>query len=129
MSVTPSIGIENKHRITVKQCLIAGGDISGNHEWMPRSTVVRIANYPSHDEEEELAEEDTEIKNPEESGGDSETGPETSTPRKTCCGRTRPSSWFSIYLCFGMIGFIVFWLVLMLRIYLPESYWTWSYIW
>lgn len=46
-----------------------------------------------------------------------------------CCGRTWPISWFHFYLCFGMLGFIVFWLVLMLRIYLPESYWTWSYIW
>lgn len=46
-----------------------------------------------------------------------------------CCGRTWPISWFHVYLCLGMLGFIVFWLVLMLRIYLPESYWTWSYIW
>ena len=104
--------------------LITGGNISGNHDWMPRSTVVRIANYPSHDEEEELAE--SELKIPDEI---SEPPESTATiPRKICC-ITKPSTWFHFYLCFGMIGFIVFWLVLMLRIYLPESYWTWSYIW
>lgn len=39
------------------------------------------------------------------------------------------NAYFHFYLCLGMLGFVVFWLVLMLRIYLPESYWTWSYIW
>ena len=27
----------------------------------------------------------------------------------------------------GMIGFICFWTFLLLRIYLPETYWSWSY--
>ena len=36
---------------------------------------------------------------------------------------------FHCYLVLGLVGFFVFWLVLMLRIYLPERYWTWSYIW
>lgn len=36
---------------------------------------------------------------------------------------------FIAYLMLGMIGFVVFWSVLMLRIYLPEKYWRWSYIW
>ena len=36
---------------------------------------------------------------------------------------------FHCYLILGLIGFFVFWLVLMLRIYLPEKYWTWTYIW
>ena len=36
---------------------------------------------------------------------------------------------FVAYLLMGMIGFVVFWSALMLRIYLPEKYWTWSYIW
>ena len=36
---------------------------------------------------------------------------------------------FHCYLILGLIGFVVFWLVLMLRIYLPEKYWTWSYMW
>ena len=50
--------------------------------------------------------------------------------RHICCGRVKkPSTWFHFYLCFGMLGFLIFWLVLMLRIYLPETYWTWSYIW
>lgn len=36
---------------------------------------------------------------------------------------------FHCYLCLGLVAFVTFWLVLMLRIYLPESYWTWSYVW
>ena len=36
---------------------------------------------------------------------------------------------FHCYLILGLVGFVVFWLVLMLRIYLPEKYWTWSYMW
>jgi len=38
-------------------------------------------------------------------------------------------SWFQCYLCLGLIGFVIFWFVLMLRVYLHERYWTWSYIW
>ena len=36
---------------------------------------------------------------------------------------------FVTYLLLGMFGFVVFWSLLMLRIYLPEEYWKWSYIW
>ena len=36
---------------------------------------------------------------------------------------------FIAYLLLGMLGFIAFWSILMLRIYLPEKYWEWSYIW
>ena len=36
---------------------------------------------------------------------------------------------FVTYLLLGMLGFVVFWSLLMLRIYLPEEYWKWSYIW
>ncbi len=36
---------------------------------------------------------------------------------------------FIAYLALGMVGFVLFWSVLMLRIYLPEKYWRWSYIW
>lgn len=36
---------------------------------------------------------------------------------------------FVAYLLLGMVGFVVFWSILMLRIYLPEKYWRWSYIW
>lgn len=36
---------------------------------------------------------------------------------------------FVTYLLLGMLGFVVFWSLLMLRIYLPEDYWKWSYIW
>ena len=35
----------------------------------------------------------------------------------------------TFHFCFGfsgMLGFICFWLFLLLRIYLPESYWSWS---
>ena len=42
---------------------------------------------------------------------------------------TNSGRFFHCYLVLGLIGFFVFWLVLMLRIYLPERYWTWSYIW
>ena len=84
-------------------------------------TVVRIVNPSST-----LSEDDPTVgnkPNPDSSGY----GTTTAT---LCCGRgQRPSTWFHFYLCFGMLGFLVFWLVLMLRIYLPESYWTWSYIW
>ena len=31
------------------------------------------------------------------------------------------TSYFQLYLCLGMLGFVIFWLILMLRIYLPES--------
>merc|ERR1712136_181246 len=37
-------------------------------------------------------------------------------------------NWFQCYLCLGLVGFVTFWLVLMLRVYLHEKYWTWSYI-
>ena len=36
---------------------------------------------------------------------------------------------FTCYLLLGMTSFVTFWVMLMLRIYLPERYWTWSYIW
>ena len=36
---------------------------------------------------------------------------------------------FVAYLILGMVGFVLFWGILMLRIYLPERYWQWSYIW
>ena len=50
-------------------------------------------------------------------------------------GRSQPNrprsrrSWFQCYLGLGLVGFVTFWLVLMLRVYLHEKYWTWSYIW
>ena len=44
-------------------------------------------------------------------------------------GGGRSSKLFHMYLVLGMFGFVAFWLVLMLRVYLPEKYWTWSYIW
>ena len=102
---------------------------SENEEWMPKSsTVVRIAQIPSlptsHEEEmstgKGYSEEDLIA-----------SGQETAAAEvKLCCGRVKkPSTWFHFYLCFGMLGFLIFWLVLMLRIYLPETYWTWSYIW
>nr|XP_040569093.1 uncharacterized protein LOC121118580 [Lepeophtheirus salmonis] len=34
---------------------------------------------------------------------------------------------FHVYFSLGLVGFILFWTVLMLRVYLPESYWKWSY--
>ena len=62
--------------------------------------------------------------------------PEQQRRRKSECvpptARTYyPTSgrFFHCYLVLGLVGFFVFWLVLMLRIYLPERYWTWSYIW
>ena len=36
---------------------------------------------------------------------------------------------FAVKLCCALLSFIVFWVVSLLRIYLPESYWTWSYLW
>lgn len=45
------------------------------------------------------------------------------------CAASKNGTWFHFNLCLGMLGFVIFWLFLMLRIYLPESYWTWSYIW
>lgn len=51
--------------------------------------------------------------------------------RLCCCwisfGQGR--GFFQLYLLLGMIGFFLFWLILMLRIYLPEKYWRWSYMW
>ena len=47
----------------------------------------------------------------------------------TKCAASKNGTWFHFNLCLGMLGFVIFWLFLMLRIYLPESYWTWSYIW
>ena len=55
--------------------------------------------------------------------------------RDTEAGRSQPNrprsrrSWFQCYLGLGLVGFVTFWLVLMLRVYLHEKYWTWSYIW
>jgi len=43
--------------------------------------------------------------------------------------RSRTHNCFHFYLVLGLVGFFAFWLILMLRIYLPESYWRWSYIW
>jgi hypothetical protein len=64
----------------------------------------------------------------------SESANETRNRRRStsccnCCSHKHTSSWFHVYLCLGMLGFLIFWLVLMLRIYLPEPYWTWSYVW
>lgn len=36
---------------------------------------------------------------------------------------------FVAYLLLGLMGFVIFWSILMLRVYLPERYWRWSYIW
>ena len=36
---------------------------------------------------------------------------------------------FVTYMLLGMFGFVAFWSLLMLRIYLPEEYWKWSYVW
>ena len=89
-------------------------------------TVVRIVNPSSTLSEDDPTGGVGNKPNPDSSGGYG-TG---TTAATLCCGRgQRPSTWFHFYLCFGMLGFLVFWLVLMLRIYLPESYWTWSYIW
>ena len=100
---------------------------SENEDWMPKSnTVVRIAQIPSlptsYEENStgKIYSEDQIL----------EQGISAPENAKLCCGKVKkPSSWFHLYLCFGMLGFVVFWLVLMLRIYLPETYWTWSYIW
>ena len=41
----------------------------------------------------------------------------------------RGSAIFALKLCCGLLALFGFWLVLLLRVYLPESYWTWSYLW
>lgn len=51
-----------------------------------------------------------------------------STERTIRCFRAECNC-FIAYLLLGMMGFIAFWSILMLRIYLPERYWEWSYIW
>ena len=56
---------------------------------------------------------------------DSDNDPTRSQPSYPGVGR----SWFKCYLLLGLIAFVIFWLVLMLRVYLHEKYWTWSYIW
>ena len=94
-------------------------------------SVVRIANPSSiSDNNEDEADTNEEFKDSSEDKFDSEDDLEDSEDSEEhCCKRKRKTTWFHFNLCFGMLGFIVFWSVLMLRIYLPESYWTWSYIW
>ena len=101
---------------------------SENEDWMPKSsTVVRISQIPSLPtsyEENSTGKIYSEDQILEQGISTNENS------AKLCWGKIKkPSSWFHLYLCFGMLGFVVFWLVLMLRIYLPETYWTWSYIW
>ena len=53
---------------------------------------------------------------------------ENTTNGTTKCFRAECNC-FVTYLLLGMLGFVIFWCLLMLRIYLPEEYWKWSYIW
>ena len=105
---------------------------SENEDWVSKSsTVVRIAQMPSlptsHEEEDSTGKYSAEDQILEQGGLSSSASGEA---KLMCCGKLKkPSSWFTFYLCAGMLGFVIFWLVLMLRIYLPETYWTWSYIW
>ncbi len=56
--------------------------------------------------------------------------PTTSGKRFRCLGKDCcECNCFVCYLMLGMLGFVAFWSLLMLRIYLPERYWEWSYIW
>ena len=82
-------------------------------------TVVRIS-HPSVSGGFELTEK-SEASELEESRN------EPNRTNSSQCGKG--GTWFHFNLCLGMLGFVIFWLFLMLRIYLPESYWTWSYIW
>jgi hypothetical protein len=49
-------------------------------------------------------------------------------PRRFLCFE-QECNCFVTYLMLGMLCFVAFWSLLMLRIYLPEKYWEWSYIW
>ena len=46
----------------------------------------------------------------------------------TLCVSEEKSSWtnFHFVMCIGIIGFFVFWIVLLCRMYLPTEYWFWS---
>ena len=96
-----------------------------------RSTVVRIVTGDSDSEDKALMSERSThhptypIGHHNKLGmGNLGGGYERSTPSDF-----RGLSTFHLYLCCGMMGFVIFWVVLMLRIYLPESYWRWSYFW
>ena len=106
---------------------------SENEDWVSKtSTVVRIAQMPSlptsHEEDDNSTGKYSAEDQILEQGGLSPSA--NGEAKLMCCGKLKkPSSWFTFYLCAGMLGFVIFWLILMLRIYLPETYWTWSYIW
>lgn len=96
-----------------------------------RSTVVRIVTGDSDSEDKALMSERSTHHPTYPSAhhnklgmGSLGGGYERSTPSDF-----RGLSTFHLYLCCGMLGFVIFWVVLMLRIYLPESYWRWSYFW
>ena len=96
-----------------------------------RSTVVRIVTGDSDSEDKALMSERSTHHPTYPSAhhnklgmGSLGGGYERSTPSDF-----RGLSTFHLYLCCGMMGFVIFWVVLMLRIYLPESYWRWSYFW
>ena len=83
-------------------------------------TVVRISENPSI-----VRGEPPEFRRQNSENPDIENEDRTSNK----CAASKNGTWFHFNLCLGMLGFVIFWLFLMLRIYLPESYWTWSYIW
>ena len=60
-------------------------------------------------------------------GGSSGSGGTTSGKTFRCFASE--CNCFVAYLLLGMLGFVAFWSLLMLRVYLPERYWEWSYIW
>ena len=89
-----------------------------NAENSRRSTVVRIVTDSDSDDKALVV------------GGSNQGSSKLCyADRRRNSGVSSSVSYFHLYLCLGMMGFVVFWLVLMLRIYLPEAYWTWSYIW
>ena len=96
-----------------------------------RSTVVRIVTGDSDSEDKALVSTSSHLPHHATYPGHHNKlgvgglgGYERSTPSDF-----RGLSTFHLYLCCGMLGFVIFWVVLMLRIYLPESYWRWSYFW
>ena len=89
-----------------------------NAENSRRSTVVRIVTDSDSDDKALVV-----------GGSNQGSSKFCYADRRRNSGVSSSVSYFHLYLCLGMMGFVVFWLVLMLRIYLPEAYWTWSYIW
>ena len=121
LPLSPLVDDGEDHPLTCS----SNADVFSDHHTSRRSTVVRIVTNDSDSEDKALM--PTSSHHPTYPGHHNKLGPngyERSTPSDF-----RALSTFHLYLCCGMLGFVIFWVVLMLRIYLPESYWTWSYFW